>query len=83
MGSLLDNRALMEHDDLVAEFTGGQPVRNENGCLIACNLIESRVDLRLCHGIKRRGRLVKDNEGRVLKIVWLIYFLHLYFLKTQ
>ena len=41
-------------------------MRNKNGCLIACNLIEPCVDLCLCHGVKRRSRLVKDDEGRVL-----------------
>lgn len=52
--TLLDDRALVEHGDLVAEFAGGQAVGDIDGSLIACDLIELAVDLRLGDGVQRR-----------------------------
>ena len=34
--------------------------------LIACDLIKLTVDLRFGDGIERRGRLVQDDERRIL-----------------
>ena len=64
--ALLNDRALVEHGDLVAEFAGGQAVGDIDGSLIACDLIELAVDLRLGDGVQRRRRLFEDDEGRVL-----------------
>ena len=66
VAALLDDRALVEHGDLVAEFAGGQAVGDIDGSLIACDLIELTVDLRLGDGVQCRRRLVEDDEGRVL-----------------
>ena len=54
--ALLNDRALVEHGDLVAEFAGGQAVGDIDGSLIACDLIELAVDLRLGDGVQRRRR---------------------------
>ena len=50
----------------VTEFAGGQAVGDIDGSLIACDLIELAVDLRLGDGVQRRRWLVEDDEGRVL-----------------
>ena len=55
--ALLDDRSLVEHGDLVAEFAGGQSVGDIDGGLIACDLIELTVDLRLGNGVERRRRI--------------------------
>ena len=64
--ALLNDRALVEHGDLVAEFAGGQAMGDIDGGLITCDLIELTVDLRLGDGVQRRRRLVEDDKGRVL-----------------
>ena len=52
MGSLLDHCALMEHGDLVTEFTAGQAVADIDGGFIAGDVFELGVDLRLSNGIE-------------------------------
>ena len=64
--SLLDDLPGAEHNDLVAEFAGGEPVRNVNGGLAAHHVVEPLVDLRLGDGVERGGRLVENEERRVL-----------------
>ena len=41
-------------------------MRNVNGGLVADHVIELFVDLRLGDGVERGGRLVENEEGRVL-----------------
>ena len=48
MGALLDDRAAMEYGDLIAELAARQAVRDINSRLIAGNVVELGVDLRLC-----------------------------------
>ena len=48
--TLLHDRALVEHGDLVTELAGGQAVGDIDGSLIACDLIKLTVDLRLAMG---------------------------------
>ena len=64
--SLLDDLPGAEHNDLVAEFAGGEPVRNVNGGLAAHHVVEPLVDLRLGDRVERGGRLVENEERRVL-----------------
>lgn len=62
----LDEPALIEHGDLIAEAAGGEPVRNVNRRLCSDELIKTLIDLMLGHRVKRRGRLVEDDERRIL-----------------
>lgn len=66
MGALLNNGTLMEHGNFIAELTGGQPVRDIDCGLISCNLIELTVYFRLRNRIERGGRLVQNDERRIL-----------------
>ena len=49
MGALLDNCALVEYCDLVAEFATGQAVADIDCGLVTGDVIELCVDLRLCN----------------------------------
>ena len=48
MSALLNNSTLMEYGDLIAELAARQAVRDINSRLIAGNVVELGVDLRLC-----------------------------------
>ena len=48
MCALLDDRAAMEYGDLVAELTAGQTMGNVDSGLIAGDVVELGIDLRLC-----------------------------------
>ena len=64
--ALLDDLPGVEHDDLVAELARGETVRNVNGGLVADHVVELFIDLRLGDRVERGGRLVENEEGRVL-----------------
>lgn len=66
VGALLNNGALMEHGNFIAELTGGQPVGDIDCGLISGNLIELTVNFRLRNRIKRGGRLIQNDERRIL-----------------
>ena len=63
--ALLDDLSGVEHNDLVAELAGGEPVRNVDRRLVAHHVVELFVDLRLGDRVERGGRLVENEEGRV------------------
>ena len=58
MGALLDDRALMEHGDFIAELAGRQSVGDIDGRFVAGDIIELGIDLRFCNGVKGRSWLV-------------------------
>lgn len=58
--------SFVKHGNLVTEFTGGQPVGDIDRGLIACDLIELTVNLRFGDGVKRCGRLIENDERRIL-----------------
>ncbi len=66
VGTVLDDSALVEYHDLVAEFAGRQPVGDIDGSLIPGDAVEFLVDLRLGDGVQGRRRLVKDDKGCIL-----------------
>ena len=63
--ALLNNSALMEHSNLVAELTGGQTVGDVDCGLVACDLVKLSVNLRFCNRIESCRRLVEDNERSI------------------
>ena len=65
MGSLLDNRPLMEYRDFVTEFAGGQPVADIDCCLIPGDLVKFGVYLRLRDWVKGGCWFIQYDKGRV------------------
>ena len=58
MCPLLNDRALVENKNLIAEFAGGQPVRDINRSLISDYFVKLAVYLSLGNRVKSSGRLV-------------------------
>ena len=50
MASLLDHTAVVEYGNKIAEFAGGQPVTDVNGCTVAGDLVKPAVDFRSATG---------------------------------
>ena len=65
--ALLDDASAVEHDDAVAVLDRRQPVRDDDRRAPAHQLFERRLDQPLRLGVERRGRLVEDQDRRVLE----------------
>ena len=66
MAAQLDDPAVVEYGDVVAELAGGQPVADIDRGLVAHDPVEVLVDLHLRHRIQGGGGLVQDHKGGVL-----------------
>ena len=66
MRSLLYYCALVKHKYLIAEFAQGEAMTDVDCSLVPDYVIEFRINLSLSHRVKRRCRLVKNNERCVL-----------------
>ena len=66
MGPLLDDLAVVENGDLVAELARGETVADVNRCPVAGNLVEFLIDFCLCNGVKGRSWLIQNDERGIL-----------------
>ena len=66
MRAALDDTAVVEHGDAVAEAAGGKAVADVDRGPVADDLVELLVDLHLGDRVERGGRLVEHDERRVL-----------------
>src|SRR5574337_2159135 len=64
---LLDTASAVQHQDLVGPYDGGKPMRNHEGRPILHQPIQRLLDQSLRFRIQGRGRLVQDEDGRVLQ----------------
>ena len=63
--AFFDDPAVIEHDDPVSVFDGGEPVSDQQGGPSAEDYVEPFLDLRLGERINARGRLVQDQQRAV------------------
>ena len=63
MGPLMDDLAVVENGDLVAELARGETVADVNRCPVAGNLVEFLIDFCLCNGVKSRSWFIQNDEG--------------------
>ena len=66
MAARLDQPAMVEYRDLIAEAAGGEAVGDINCRLCSDELIKPLIDFMLRHRVERGGRLVEDDKGRIL-----------------
>ena len=52
MGTTLNDLTVIEHGDLIAEAARGQAMTDIDGCFVADDLVELRIDLIFSDGIK-------------------------------
>src|SRR6266851_8119685 len=67
MTAALGDAAAIEHDDLVGVDDGGEPMRDHHGGAAAAHLFQRALDLLLGAGVERAGRLVEQEDMRVLE----------------
>src|SRR5580704_8170030 len=67
VAAALDDAAAVEHDDLVGMDDGREPVRDHNRGAAAAHLLQRALDLLLGAGVERAGRLVEQQDVRVLE----------------
>src|SRR3712207_1208427 len=67
VGSLLDNPGLVHDEDPVGGAHGGEAVGDDEGGAAFHEPVEGALNLALALGIERRGRLVEEQNRRVLK----------------
>lgn len=65
MCAVLGDLSVFDHKDLVGLLDGGQAVGNRDDRLAARKL--SLLDEVLVFGVDARGRLIEDDNGRVLE----------------
>ena len=63
----LGHGALVEHEDLVAVYHGGEPVGDDDAGPAPGGLVEGAHDGGLGDGVEGGGGLVEDEDGRVLE----------------
>lgn len=66
MRAVFRHRAAGKHRNVVAELAAGESVGNVYGRLPSDHLLKLAVDLVLRDRVERRGRLVKNDNGRIL-----------------
>ena len=66
MAARLDQPAMVEYRDLIAEAAGGEAVGDINCRLCSDELIKPLIDFMLRHRVERGGRLVEDDDRRIL-----------------
>src|SRR5262249_50840094 len=62
-----DDAAVLEDEDLVGVDDRRKPVRDDERRAVACDLGELGLDDLLGARVERAGRLVEDEDGRVLE----------------
>ena len=67
VGALLGDPALDDDQDLGGVADGGEPMGDGDGGPVFDQGIERLLDLALGGGVQRRGRLVEQQDGRVLE----------------
>jgi hypothetical protein len=65
--ALLEHPAAIEHHDLVGVLHGREAVRDDQRGAPRQQLLQRVLDQRLRLGVQRRGRLVQQQDGRVLE----------------
>ncbi len=65
--SFLMNTAFVHDQDPVKILHAAKPVRNEKAASSDCELEQALQDVGLCQGVQVGGRLVQDQERRVLE----------------
>lgn len=63
----LDDRALLEHDDLVGVDDGREAMRDDERRAALGDLVQGRLNAMLGLGVERRRGLVEHHDGRVLE----------------
>ena len=67
MPAALGDPAAIEHDDLVGIDDGRQAMGDHHGGAAAAHLFQRALDLLLGAGVERAGRLVEQQDVRVLQ----------------
>src|SRR5229473_3260849 len=67
VAATLDDAAAVEHDDLVGVDDGRQPVGDHHGGAAAAHLFQRALDLLLGARVERAGRLIEQQDLRVLE----------------
>jgi hypothetical protein len=67
VGAAFGDAALVEHDDLVGIDHGGEPVGNDDRGPPRGHVADRRLDGGLGAAVERAGRLVEDQDRRVLQ----------------
>src|SRR6185437_6632504 len=67
MAAALDDLAVLEHQDLVGVDDGGEAVGDDERGTVLRDLAQAGLDLALGLGVERRGRLVADEDARLLE----------------
>lgn len=65
--ALLDNAAVVEHEDLIRVVDGFQPVRDHNDGLVARQGFDGLLKPVFVFGVNIRGGFVQNDDGRVLE----------------
>ena len=65
--ALLDNAAVVEHEDLIRVADGFQPVRDHNDGLVARQGFDGLLKPVFVFGVNIRGGFVQNDDGRVLE----------------
>ena len=63
----LGDAAVGDDDDLPGRADGGQAVRDDERGAVFCQLVECVLDLRFRQRVKRAGRLVQNEDGRIFE----------------
>ena len=67
MRAVLGDLAVFNHENLIGLLDGRQPVGNRDDRLAARELGDGLLDEVLVFGVDARGRLIEDDNGRVLE----------------
>ena len=67
MGSALGDLARIEHDDFIGIDNGRQAVGDHQRGAVARDLAQRRLDFLFGEAVKRRGRLVENQNGRAFQ----------------
>ena len=67
MGAAFGDVAIGDGHDPVGRTDGAQAVGNDQCSSALSQGIESTLDLSFCHGVQSGGRLVQNQDGRVLQ----------------
>ena len=65
MGALFEHVSVLQHQDQVGVFDGGQPVGNDEGGAVLHQLVHGVLDLQFGAGIHAAGGLVQNEHGLV------------------
>ena len=65
MGAGGNNFTLIEHNDTISIFDSGKAVGNHKGCSVFAEIGKRLLDQFFILGIKRRGRFIKEQNGRI------------------